>query len=66
MKQNSNLNHFQQLLFHTCPHLMNLIAKSETAAKTAPRVSKPGYTGGRTNMTRIILFYIGITIGKNI
>ena len=40
MKQNNNLNRFQQLLFHTFPPLMYLIlfglTKTETA-KTAPR-----------------------------
>ena len=47
MKQNSNLNHFQQLLFHTFPPHMNLITKTEWGAKTAPRVPKLGYKGGR-------------------
>ena len=39
MKQNSNLNHFQQLFFG--------LTKTEMAAKTAPRVPKLGYKGGR-------------------
>ena len=51
MKQNSNLNNFQQLLFHTFPPSDELIffgfTKMETGPKTAPRASKLGYKGGR-------------------
>ena len=51
MKQNINLNHFQQLLFHTFTPLMNLIffclTKNETGAKTVPPAPKLGYNDGR-------------------
>ena len=43
MKQNCNLNHFQQLLFHTFPPPPD----PYTGAKTAPRLSKFGYFDGR-------------------
>lgn len=46
MKQNSKLNHFQQLLFHTFhPPLnqYNIFGLAKTCAKTAPRVPKLGF-----------------------
>ena len=45
-KPNSNLNHFQQLLFHTIPRLLiNIIffVLQKKGAKTVPRESKLGY-----------------------
>ena len=50
MKQNSNLSHFQQFLFHTFPPPLdqyNLFGLQKTAAKTVPRMPKLGYFDGR-------------------
>ena len=52
MKQNSNLNHLQQLLFYTFPPSRLLInkfflASQKTGAKTTHRVPKLGYFDGR-------------------
>ena len=59
MKQYSNLNHFQQLLFHTFPTHFNIIffGLTKTGAKTAPRVPKLGYFVGRVPKvsSRVIL-----------
>ena len=63
MKQNSNLNHFQQLLFHTFPTHFNIIffGLTKTGAKTAPRVPKLGYFVGRVPKvsSRVILVTSG-------
>ena len=42
MQQNSNLNHFQQRLFHTFPPPMNLIFKVLQTRKRVPQRSARG------------------------